>query len=120
MASTIESKAPLRSDRELIEEILLLSRESSRRVSRPSIAVDVIMDLLEAHICLHDDQASEGGGYTETLHMMKRYSNPLEYIARRYKGSSEEFDKKYAEFVSLSYEVHGRRHKEDDDLGDPF
>ncbi len=120
MASTVESKAPLRSDRELIEEILLISRESSRRASRPSIAADVILELLEAHIILHDDQASEGGGYTETLHIMKKYEKPLDHIARKYKGTSEEFDKKYAEFISLSYEVYGRKNKEFDDSNDPF
>lgn len=73
---------PLRSEREILEEILLLARSTAKNQSRPSrISTRAIQDLLQTFIDFHDEQASETGGYAESLESLKRMSRPIEYIA---------------------------------------
>jgi hypothetical protein len=73
---------PIRSEREILEEILLLARSTAKNQSRPSrISTRAIQDLLQTFIDFHDEQASETGGYAESLESLKRMSRPIEYIA---------------------------------------
>lgn len=73
---------PIRSEREILEEILLLARSTAKNQSRPTrISTRAIQDLLQTFIDLHDEQASETGGYAESLESLKRMSRPIEYIA---------------------------------------
>lgn len=72
---------PIRSEREILEEILLLARSTAKNQSRPSrISTRAIQDLLQTFIDFHDQQASETGGYAESLDSLKRMSRPIEYI----------------------------------------
>lgn len=96
---------PLRSDRELLEEVLELSRVASRRVSRPLLASGAIQDLLDNYIELHDEQVHEVGGYQQTLDSLKKMSKSLNYIASKYKGVSGELDDAIERFNNLSYSV---------------
>jgi hypothetical protein len=73
---------PIRSEREILEEILLPARSTAKNQSRPSrISTRAIQDLLQTFIDFHDEQASETGGYAESLESLKRMSRPIEYIA---------------------------------------
>lgn len=73
---------PIRSEREILEEILLLARSTAKNQSRPSrISTRAVQDLLQTFIDFHDEQASETGGYAESLESLKRMSRPIEYIA---------------------------------------
>ena len=111
---------PVRTDRELIEEILLLSRAGSRMSSRPPISAKAISDLLEAHIELHDNQVAELGGYQDVLDILQVASKPLEHIASRYLGSSERFDVQFKQFKGLTYQSDGTSAAEAADPDDPF
>lgn len=106
---------PVRTDRELIEEILVLTRSSSRLGARPSISPRAVGDLLDSHIEIHDNQAAEAGGYQEVLSLLRLASKPLGHIASRYVGTSDEFDAKFERFNALGYKVVDRQEPDEDD-----
>lgn len=100
-----ESETPVRSDRELIEEILTISRASFRAHSRPTISSQAVKELLEIFIELHDDQANGIGGYQDVLDILKRAEKPMRHIANHYKGSSGVMDAVIDRFTNLTYNV---------------
>ena len=112
---------PIRPDRELLEEILLLNRESIRRASRPNIPIRAILELLQSFIQLHASQANEDGGYQDALDIMVKMKKPLGYIASKYSGSSDEYNELLAEFSGLSYRTQESEQQECEDSNDiPF
>jgi hypothetical protein len=115
-----ERDTPIRSDREILEEILQLSRVASRRPNQStSIAPGAVTELLTNYIELHDQQVREEGGYQDTLESIKRMHRAVEYIVKRYLGASNEMDELIGRFRDLSYEVKGKEEKNlDDDI--PF
>ncbi len=112
---------PIRSDRELLEEILLLNRESIRRVVRPNIPTRAIVELLQSFIELHNNQADEDGGYQDALDTMAKMKKPLEFIALKYSGHSEDYDATLAEFSALTYRTFESLRQEEEESNDlPF
>lgn len=112
---------PIRSDRELLEEILLLNRESIRRVVRPNIPTRAIVELLQSFIELHNNQADEDGGYQDALDTMAKMKKPLEFIALKYSGQSEDYDATLAEFSALTYRTFESLRQEEEESNDlPF
>lgn len=105
LANTIEPTTPVRSDRELIEEILLLNRAAARRTAGPSVSPKAIYELIEAHVNIHDSQASETGGYQEVLNLLQAARAPLEYLAAKYVGTSAKFDELVARLKTLTYQT---------------
>ena len=97
-----QPKEPVRTDRDLLEEILQLSRK--RNIGRP-IPPKPVEDLLEAHIELHEQQISNSGSYQDTLDLLRKSRAPIDYIARRFSGRSEKLDELIGRFSELSYEV---------------
>ncbi|MAD45464.1 MAG: hypothetical protein CMI02_07720 [Oceanospirillaceae bacterium] len=108
-------EGPVRPDRELLEEILQLSRHTSKVSSRPSIAPAAIQDLLEHYIALHDEQATEQGSFQETLDSLQKMHKAVNHIASRYKGNSEELDELMSKFRNLPYVVEDTSSADDDD-----
>ena len=100
-------KEPIRKDRELLEEILLLTRSASQRGSRNGVASGAVHELLEKYIVLHDEQERGEGGYQQTLDGMKLMRRPLKHIANKYSGVSEELDSTIAKFAALTYQYSG-------------
>lgn len=94
---------PLRSDRELLEEVLQLARLNSRRSMRPIIATGAIKDIFSAVVELHDDQAERIGGYQDVLDILQKMDKALNYLASRYKGDNDELDELIARLRSLDY-----------------
>ena len=117
--SVVEPTGPVRSERDLIEEILSLTRASARVGARPSIPPGAVRDLLEVVIQIHDDQAAEVGGYQDVLDTLKRVKKPLLYIASRYRGSSSEMDDLLEAFDQLDFRSKGPTNLEED-LDIPF
>lgn len=102
---------PIRSDTDMIREILELSRVTSvyaRRSSRQSVVLNpgAIIDLLEKFIALHNDQVAGQGGYQDTLDSLRAMKEPLEYIARRSRKGTSGIDElvEIIEELSFSYE----------------
>ena len=96
---------PVRKDRELIEEILTLTRASSRSQRRPTISSRAIQDLLEVFVELHDNQAQEIGNYQDVLDILERAMKPLHHIARNYRNSSNEMDEVIKAFNEITYKT---------------
>lgn len=96
---------PVRTDREILEEVLLLARSTAKNQSRPSrISVRAIADLLQTFIEFHDEQANETGGYAESLESLKRMSRSIEYIAST-ASHSESIAGLLKRFGELTFEV---------------
>ncbi len=121
MSAVKETEEPIRSDRDLIEEILLLSRSTAKRSLRPSISPVAIRDLLEKFIALHEQQQNEMVGYQETLDEMKQMNPSIKHIASRYAGVSDELDELIAQFNKLTYTVHDAQEEPEPEEDDrPF
>ena len=107
---------PIRSDRELLEEILTISRANIKSSTAP-ISLEAIKELLIAFIDLHNQQAKEHGGYQSTLDEMKKMVRPINHIIKRV-GPSNEITSLVNEFQKLSYMV--RSDDDQDDVEIPF
>lgn len=106
LETTDDPTGPVRSDRELIEEILTLSRETSKRSNRPpNISSAAILELVKYYISVHDDQAHSLGGYQDTLNSMKSMRKAMVYIANKYKGETDELDELIERLRDLDFEV---------------
>lgn len=112
--SVTEPKEPVRSERELIEEILTLTRANTRIGARPSIAAKAVQELLDVVIDIHDDQAAERSGYQDVLNILEGAKKPLAYIASRYKGSSSDMDESIERFNNLGYRLFSFQEPEED------
>ncbi|MEB0077975.1 TIR domain-containing protein [Pseudomonas sp. CCI3.2] len=95
---------PVRADREVLDEILLLSRAASRQTGQP-FPPKVIESILETFIKLHYNDANTIGGYQESLDIMKDMSSPIKFIAKRYRGTSTSMTTLLDELEELTYEV---------------
>jgi hypothetical protein len=113
--SVQEPTEPLRTERELIEEILTLTRQNARAGARPSIAPKAVQELLEIIIDVHDHEAAEQGGYQDVLDILERAKNPLTYIALKYKGVSSVMDDLIERFQQLDYLSASAHDSEDDE-----
>jgi hypothetical protein len=82
------NEEPVRSERELLVEILELSRAASSRRVVERLSPKAISDLVDAFVELHDDQVARTGGYQATLDAMRGMSLPLLHLARRSGASS--------------------------------
>lgn len=103
---TEQSEEPVRTEREMLEEILLLSRLSSKRINRPTnFSPRAIQDLLNIYFELHDEQSAKIGSYQDTLDSLRSLHKPLNHIITRYKGQSDELDELIEKFNNLSYQV---------------
>lgn len=82
---------PVRQDRELIVEILELSRDIAqkiRKTPRP-VSTSALVDLLTKYISLHNEQVHGEGGYQQTLDDLEAMKKAITYIARSSRKSPE-------------------------------
>ena len=112
--SVAEPSEPVRSERDLIEEILILTRANARNGSRPSIPAKAIDEVLNMLIDLHDDQVAEQGGYQDVLNIIERAKKPMSFIASKYKGVSSSMDESIEKFNALDYRSASLRDPEED------
>ena len=111
---------PVRPDRELLEEILLLSRHGSMQGRKLGVNPKALADLTEKYIELHDQQSMRVGDYQETLDLMKTMLRPLDYLLRQ---ANKEFDGlgELRDRVSnLSFSTQDDSFHESDDSDAPF
>ena len=114
LAEVGEPEEPVRSDRELLEEILQLSRVPIRSGLAPSRA---IQELLNRYIALHDGEVAQDGNYQDTLDNLRKMHRSVAYITRHPKGKNDQLDKLIGKFNDLSY-LASEKDKKDDGL--PF
>ena len=118
LAHAAEPEQPIRSDRELLEEILQLSRIASRSPMRSRLSLVAIQELLSYYIALHDRQVERTGDYQDTLNYLQKMHKPIGHITRRYRGTDEKLDELIGGFESLSYTAPEEKGLDDDDI--PF
>lgn len=95
---------PVRTERELIEEILSLSRITAKRSQQSTlISPKAVRDILKFVIVLHNKQEQGEGGYQDTLNDLKKMDKAISHIARRYIGHSDELDQLIETYSALSY-----------------
>jgi hypothetical protein len=112
---------PIRSDRELLEEILTLHRNAVSRSSRPNIPLEVVKDIIKTVINIHHGQSNLREGYQATLDSLKEMNDAVTYIARRYKGTSGEIDELINQFLKLDYLAEDIEFEEEqNDMDIPF
>jgi len=104
---------PIRTDRELFEEILELSRISSRNLRNlpMPLSLGAIQDLLGKYIGLHNDQVAGEGGYQETLDTLQSMKKAINYLAVRFRGRRSELDELIKQLESLTFKYE----KQEDD-----
>jgi len=104
---------PIRTDRELLEEILELSRISSRNLRNlpMPLSLGAIQDLLGKYIGLHNDQIAGKGGYQETLDTLQSMEKAIKYIANRFKGRNIKLDESIEQLNNLTFKYE----KQEDD-----
>lgn len=121
LSEVVDSQEPLRSDREILEEILSISRHANRRSSGPAIPSGAVVTMLEGFINLHDLEQSAAGGYQESLDIMKGMDKAVSFIAAKYAGTSAEMDKLIARLKDLDYKWEHQDQGDDIDPEDiPF
>lgn len=103
---TGEPEEPIRSDRDLLEEILQLSRRmTSQPAMRRKLPPAVFGELLRNYITLHDSQVAQQGGYQTTLDLLKKMHRSVDYLTRRYAPLDKQLQNWLNRFDDLSYSV---------------
>ena len=116
LAHAAEPEQPIRSDRELLEEILQLSRIASRSPARSRLSPVAIQELLSHYIALHDRQVDRTGDYQDTLDYLQKMHKPVGHIVRRYRGTDEKLDELTGRFENLSYTAPEGKEPDIDDI----
>jgi len=116
-STTNNEEKPVRSERDLLEEILELSRatmRSSRRTTS-SVNLEAFQDFLKKFISLHDAEAFGDEDYQDTLDRLGSMKKVIEYISRRVRPRSSEFNELLNKFDELSFKRNGNEKSEDED-----
>ena len=96
---------PIRTDRELLEEVLELSRISSKNLRNlpMPLSLSAIYDLLKKYIILHNNLAIGESGYQEILDALHSMEKAIKYIVIRFKGRSTKLDESIEELNNLTF-----------------
>ncbi|MCK5768056.1 MAG: toll/interleukin-1 receptor domain-containing protein [Candidatus Atribacteria bacterium] len=107
-----DDSEPIRSERDLIEEILGLSRMTLRNMRRSSqpISSNAIQELLQKYIDLHDNLVAGKGGYQDTLDALQSMKKAIDYLANHFRGRRPELDELIERFNNLTF-----KHMEQED-----
>jgi hypothetical protein len=107
---------PMRSERELLEEILELSRLSSKylRKTITQINPDALIHLIKNYIELHNDQVEGIGGYQETLNYLKNMKKAIIYISRKVRARDPELEDLIDQLDTLTFKCE----KKEDDISE--
>jgi len=115
------SSEPIRSDRELLVEILELSRTTAQTIPTPSSPYNwrAIRDLLGGYIAVHDQNVAGRGGYQDTLNNLEEMRKAISYIVDKTPDHPQINElKEKLDKLSFIFEKEKSSTVEDDDL--PF
>ena len=116
LAGRTESEEPIRSEHEILEELLLLARNTSvLGPVRSRVPAAVVKDLLEAFVSLHDGQARHEGGYQDTLDGLREMKKPIGFLVSRYLADPKSDSTLADRFRELSYKELPKEAFEGDD-----
>lgn len=104
LESEEDSNEPIRTDRDILEEILRNSRSAAIHSAKPSrISTKAIKELIAGYCNLHDEQVSHVGGYQTTLNSMEKFHSAIFHIGKQYSDISEEIDELLKKLKELTF-----------------
>jgi hypothetical protein len=107
---------PIRSDRELIEEILLLTRSANASSRSPSINPRALIDIAENLIMVHNQQVHRQGSYQDALDLLRQMHNPLSYLLRHVRREGDGIEELMLRLQSLEFTAEPESFPPDDFL----
>lgn len=108
------SDEPIRTERDMLVEILELSRMATRLGRRPSIHPNAVENLLQQYITLHNENQSGHGSYQDTLDRLEKMKKSINYFARVARGKTPEIESLAQELETLTF-VHEKEDKDEDE-----
>lgn len=105
---------PIRTDREILEEMLQWIRKQETRGRVYKIPSILITRLLERYINLHDQEMNNVNSSQDTLNSLKEIHGPIESIIRRHGRITSENNELFDKFQNLSYEAIGEEIDDED------
>lgn len=117
-----DSQEPIRSDRDLMEEILELSRMTMRSARRyiSSIPPKAITALLREYITLHDENVTGIGSHQDTLDHLAEMKQALEYLIRHAREKTPELNKFIKQLEVLTFKYEKQEKSSTEDIDTPF
>ena len=103
LKSQPELNEPIRSERDILEEILQLTRLQLVRRTR-MLPSSIVEQLVKQFIDLHDDQANKKGGYQEVLNILRSMKDTIQQVIKRGEDSTS-IRSLVKRFTELSYKV---------------
>jgi hypothetical protein len=111
---------PIRSDRELLEEVLLLTRSANASSRSTSINPRALIDIAEKLVEVHDQQVHRQGSYQDALDLLKPMQSPLSYLLRYVRREGDGIDELIARLKSLEFTAEAESGPPDEDLNGFF
>jgi hypothetical protein len=105
---------PIRSDRELLEEVLVLTRSASASSRSSSINPRALIDIAERLIEVHDQQVHRQGSYQDALDLLKPIQSPLSYLLRHVRRDGDGIDELLARLKVLEFTAEAESGPPDD------
>jgi hypothetical protein len=94
---------PIRPDRELLEEILVLTRGATASSRNNSLNRRALVDMAENLIMVHNQQVYRQGSYQDALDILKGIHGPLCYLIRHLGREGDGINELLARLMSLQF-----------------
>jgi hypothetical protein len=94
---------PIRSDRDLLEEVLLLTRRANISPRNLSLNPKALIDIAESLIEVHGQQVHRQGSYQDALDLLKPMQGPLGYLLRHVRKDGDGIDDLLAKIKLLDF-----------------
>lgn len=111
---------PIRSDRDLLEEVLLLTRRATASSRSLSLNPKALIDIAESLIEVHSQQVHRQGSYQDALDLLKPMQGPLGYLLRHVRRDGDGIDDLLAKLKSLNFTAEAESGSSDEPPFDLF
>lgn len=105
---------PIRSDRDLLEEVLLLTRRANSSSRSASLNPKALVEVVESFIAVHDQQVHRQGSYQDALDLLKPMQGPLGYLLRHARREGDGIDALIENLKSLDFTTEAESGPPDD------
>lgn len=94
---------PIRSDRDLLEEVLLLTRRANSSSRSASFNPKALIEVVESLAAVHGQQVHRQGSYQDALDLLKPMQGPLRYLLRHVRREGDGIDELIEKLKSLDF-----------------
>lgn len=112
-----KDEKPIRSDRQILEEILNISRNSMSRAMRSTVSIPSVVahDLASGFLSVSDQPKESRGDYQDALDLLKELRKPIRYILSRNSIKNDDIDSLLSKISSFDFKVRDDEKSGDDD-----